>query len=77
MNLRPGVADGYPDSVYAVTSPPSIYKDLVIAGAEVPESPGHGPRGDVRAFDIRTGRLVWQFHTVPLPGEPGHVRQHE
>ncbi len=72
VNLRPGVADGYPDAVYAVTSPPSIYKDLVIAGAEVPESPGHGPRGDVRAFDIRTGRLVWQFHTVPLPGEPGH-----
>lgn len=72
VNLRQGVADKYPGSVYAVTSPPAIYHDLVITGAEVPESPGHGPRGDVRAWDIHTGKLEWTFHTVPLPGEPGH-----
>src|SRR5581483_7539026 len=31
----------------------------------------HGPSGDARAFDARTGKLVWRFHTVPQPGEPG------
>jgi quinoprotein glucose dehydrogenase len=72
VNLRSGVADGFPDSVYAVTSPPAIYRDLVITGAEVPERPGSGPSGDVRAWDIRSGKLVWQFHTIPRPGEPGH-----
>jgi membrane-bound PQQ-dependent dehydrogenase (glucose/quinate/shikimate family) len=72
VNLRRGVADGFPDATYAVTSPPAIYQDLVITGAELPESPGHGPSGDVRAWDIRTGKLVWTFHTVPRPGEPGH-----
>jgi quinoprotein glucose dehydrogenase len=72
VNLRAGVADRFPDAVYAVTSPPAIYRDLVITGAEVPERPGSGPSGDVRAWDVRSGKLVWQFHTIPQPGEPGH-----
>jgi glucose dehydrogenase len=57
---------------YSVTSPPAVYGDLVITGAEVPEWPARGPSGDVRAFDIRTGEMLWRFHTVPRPGEPGH-----
>jgi membrane-bound PQQ-dependent dehydrogenase (glucose/quinate/shikimate family) len=72
VNLRAGVADRFPDAVYAVTSPPAIYRDLVITGAEVPERPGRGPSGDVRGWDVRSGHLVWQFHTIPQPGEPGH-----
>ncbi|MBV9502703.1 MAG: pyrroloquinoline quinone-dependent dehydrogenase [Acidobacteriaceae bacterium] len=72
VDLRGGVAEGFADSVYAVTSPPAIYQDVVITGAELPESPGRGPYGDVRAWDVRSGKLVWPFHTVPRPGEPGH-----
>ena len=72
VNLRVGVADRFPNSTYAVTSPPAIYRDLVITGALVPEGPGLGPSGDVRAWDARSGKLVWRFHTVPQPGEPGH-----
>lgn len=72
INLRKGVADEFPQANYAITSPPAIFKDLVITGAEVPESPGHGPHGDVRAWDVRSGKLTWTFHTVPRPGEPGH-----
>ncbi len=72
INLRVGVADGWPESHYSVTSPPAIYKDLVVTGASVPEGPSKGPSGDVRAFDVRSGKLVWQFHTVPRPGETGH-----
>jgi quinoprotein glucose dehydrogenase len=37
VDLRTGVADAFPESTYAVTSPPAIYEDLVITGAEVPE----------------------------------------
>jgi glucose dehydrogenase len=72
VNLRAGVADAFPDAEYAVTSPPAIYEDLVITGAAVPEYPSLGPSGGVRAFDVRSGKLVWTFHTIPQPGEAGH-----
>ncbi|HTJ86003.1 MAG TPA: pyrroloquinoline quinone-dependent dehydrogenase [Terriglobales bacterium] len=72
VNLRAGVADEFPDAEYAVTSPPAIFKDLVITGAAVPEYPSKGPSGAVRAFDVHTGKLVWTFHTVPDLGETGH-----
>jgi len=39
INLRAGVADEFPEAEYAVTSPPALYKDLVIVGAAVPEYP--------------------------------------
>jgi len=72
VNLRAGVADAFPDAEYSVTSPPTIYEDLVITGAAVPEYPSLGPGGGVRAFDVRSGKLVWTFHTIPQPGEAGH-----
>src|SRR6185503_13365538 len=71
LDLRPG-ADARPGEMYALTSPPAIYEDLLIVGAAVPEETSQGPSGDVRAFDVRTGREVWRFHTVPRPGEFGH-----
>ena len=72
INLRTGVADAYPRAEYSVTSPPAVYQDLVITGAAVPEYPSKGPSGGVRAFDVRTGKLVWTFRTIPQPGEAGH-----
>jgi len=72
VDLRVGVADAYPGAEYSVTSPPAIYQDLVITGAAVPEYPSKGPSGEVRAFDVRSGKLVWTFHTIPRPGEVGH-----
>jgi len=53
------------------TSPAIIYKDLLITGSAVSEgyegSPGH-----IRAYDVRTGKRRWIFHTVPQPGEFGY-----
>jgi len=72
VNLRTGVADDYPKAHYAITSPPAIYKGLIILGPSVQEGPSKGPSGDPRAFDARTGKLVWRFHAVPRPGEPGN-----
>jgi len=71
VNLRAGVADRFPNATYSITSPPAIYRDLVIVGPNTQEGPTLGPSGDPRAFDARTGKLVWRFHTVPQPGEPG------
>ncbi len=72
VDLRAGLADDYPRAGLAVTSPPSIYRNLAIVGASTPEGPGKGPSGDPRAYDVRTGKLVWRFHLVPHPGEPGN-----
>jgi quinoprotein glucose dehydrogenase len=72
VNLRVGVADAYPNAHYSISSPPAIYKNLIILGPSTPEGPSKGPSGDTRAFDAKTGKLVWRFHTVPQPGEPGN-----
>ncbi len=72
VDLREGVADDFPLASYSVTSPPAIYKDLLIVGGSTQEGPSQGPSGDPRAFSVRTGKLVWRFHTVPRPGEPGN-----
>ncbi len=71
IDLRPG-ADARQGEAYGVTSAPAVFGDLVITGAMVPEGVPRGPAGDVRAFDVRSGREVWRFRTVPRPGEYGH-----
>lgn len=48
---------------------PSIYRRVAIIGANVGENPV-GPPGNPRAFDVVTGRRLWEFQTVPRPGEP-------
>ncbi len=53
-----------------LTSPISVYKDLLIVNGRLAENLPASP-GDVRAFDAHTGKLVWTFHTVPHAGEPG------
>ena len=62
--------ENFTRAAYAITSPPAIYRDLVIVGPSTQESPSAGPSGNPRAYDARTGKLVWRFHTVPQPGEP-------
>jgi quinoprotein glucose dehydrogenase len=52
-------------------SPPTVYKNVLIAGANTAEMQ-RGDPGDSRAFDARTGEKLWEFHTVPRPGETGH-----
>jgi quinoprotein glucose dehydrogenase len=65
------------DATYSLLSAPTIYKNLIIIGAGTGEgaggsNAGTGPAGDTRAWDARTGKLVWTFHTVPRPGEFGY-----
>ena len=53
------------------TSPGVLFGDLFIIGAEVSELYGAEP-GYIRAYDVRSGDLVWTFHTLPKPGEFGY-----
>ena len=53
-------------------SPPTVYRNLLFVGANVPEIQSPGLPGDTRAYDARTGAKVWDFHSVPQPGEAGH-----
>ncbi len=59
---------------YTNTSPPVVYRDLVILGNGVGDRLvyRHDPPGDVRAFDARTGKTVWTFRPIPRPREHGH-----
>ena len=72
VDLHLGVADKFPKASYAISSPPTIYRDVVIVGPATQEGPSLGPSGDPRGYDVRTGKLLWTFHTVPRPGEPGN-----
>ena len=54
-------------------SPPVIFEDLlVIGGGSGSEGPAPAAPGHIRAYDVRTGRRRWIFHTIPHPGEFGH-----
>jgi glucose dehydrogenase len=52
-------------------SPGRVFENLIIVGSATNQGYGSAP-GDIRAFDVRTGKLVWTFHTIPRPGEFGY-----
>jgi quinoprotein glucose dehydrogenase len=64
----PEILQGLPGS-NGLGSPPIMYKNLIITGGRTQENPPRGPAGDVRAWDIRTGKLAWTFHSIPRAGE--------
>ena len=69
--LDPGFGkEGIVDITVPWYGVPAVYKNVVLLGATVGEIP-IGPPGDSRAYDARTGKKLWDFHTIPQPGEPG------
>lgn len=54
------------------TTPGVIYRDLLILGTRVGEGPAPSAPGHLRAYDVRTGKQRWIFHTIPQPGEVGY-----
>jgi quinoprotein glucose dehydrogenase len=58
---------------YTMSSPPVIVRGVIVVGSSVMDWWGHrpSPPGDVRGFDVVSGRLLWTFHTVAQAGEPG------
>jgi quinoprotein glucose dehydrogenase len=71
IDLRDNLSRKDPDPFVSLTSPVVIYKDMFIAGGRNSETLPAAP-GDVRAFDVRTGKVRWAFHTIPQPGEVGY-----
>ena len=72
VDLREGLGRD-PKKIGSVQSgtPGRVFENLIIMGS----APGEGydsPPGDLRAYDVHTGKLVWTFHTVPRPGEFGY-----
>ena len=72
VDLREGLGRD-PKAIARVQSgtPGKVFENLILLGS----APGEGyfsPPGDLRAFDVTTGQVVWQFHTVPHPGEFGY-----
>jgi len=73
VDLHEGLSIGFDATNLSVTatSPGIAYKNVLILGSSVSEGSGSAP-GYVRGFDIISGKLLWTFHTIPLPGEFGY-----
>ena len=58
---------------YNINSPPTVCRDTIVVGSAVNDNPHtkQMPPGDVRGYDVRTGRMKWIFHTIPQAGEYG------
>jgi len=70
VDLKEGL-ERDPETIFNVqsVSPPRVWHDTLLVGSAPGEEYG-SPVGDIRAFDLHTGKLVWQFHTIPTPDEP-------
>ncbi|MBI4165297.1 MAG: PQQ-binding-like beta-propeller repeat protein [Acidobacteria bacterium] len=71
IDLREGLGRNPETVTVSINTPGIIYKDLLIMGSLVSEDLPAAP-GDIRAIDVRTGKLRWIFHTIPHPGELGY-----
>lgn len=71
IDLREGLGREPRSLNVSLTTPGVIYRDLLIVGSVTGEALPAAP-GDVRAYDVRTGKLRWSFHTIPHPGEFGY-----
>jgi len=72
VDLRRGLGRDINGLFYSVTTPGAVYEDLLVLGSIVDEGPEPSAPGHVRAFDVRTGKTAWIFHTIPQRGEFGN-----
>lgn len=71
VNLNEGVRDDPEKISVSLSTPGRIFKDLIIIGLRTPDFYG-APPGYIRAYNCKSGKLEWTFHTIPLPGEIGY-----
>lgn len=72
VDLRLGVDRDIGGAHFRVSTPGVIYRGLVILGSHVGEGPQPSAPGHIRAYNVRTGKRAWIFHTIPHPGEFGY-----
>ncbi len=71
VDLREGLGRPAKEISVSASTPGVVFEDVLIIGSTVPEQLPSAP-GDIRAYEIATGKLRWSFHTIPHPGEPGY-----
>src|SRR6478609_2408148 len=71
VSLKEGLGERASKLMVLSNTPGVIYKNLIIMGSRVHEGPIAAP-GYLRAFDVKSGKLAWVFHTIPQPGEAGY-----
>lgn len=71
VDLREGLGREPQGLMIGLNTPGVVFENLLIVGGRVSEGSGAAP-GHIRAYDARTGEIVWTFHTIPQPGEPGY-----
>lgn len=82
LDLKVGVVKGVNQQIdletgeIGIHSTPAVVGDIVIVGSSFREgatvATHNNTKGLVRAFDVRTGKQIWRFNTIPNPGEYGH-----
>ena len=72
VDLKEGLGREAGDLYLTANTPGVIFGDLLIMGMRLGEGPAPAAPGPIRAYNVRTGELVWRFNTMPQPGEPGH-----
>ncbi|OIN60564.1 outer membrane protein assembly factor BamB family protein [Arsenicibacter rosenii] len=71
VDLHTGLPAIAKDKFIISNTPGTLFGDLIIMPLRLSEEADAAP-GDIRAFNVRTGKLAWSFHTIPYPGEPGY-----
>ena len=71
IDMRQNLSRDSAELYVSLTTPGVIYRDTIITGFRTAESAPAAP-GDIRAFDVRTGKLRWAFRTIPKPGDAGY-----
>jgi quinoprotein glucose dehydrogenase len=71
VDLHTGLPEIAQNKFIISNTPGAIFEDLIIMPVRVSEDVDAAP-GDIRAFNVKTGKLVWTFHTIPHPGEFGY-----
>ncbi len=70
-DLHTGLPEIAQNKFIISNTPGTIFEDLIVMPVRLSEGADAAP-GDIRAFNVKTGKLVWSFHTIPYPGEFGY-----
>jgi quinoprotein glucose dehydrogenase len=71
VDLHTGLPKIAQEKFVMSNTPGTIFEDLIVMPVRLSEGSDAAP-GDLRAFNVKTGKLVWTFHTIPYPGEFGY-----
>ncbi|HTL56765.1 MAG TPA: PQQ-binding-like beta-propeller repeat protein [Candidatus Limnocylindrales bacterium] len=72
VDIKDGLGRDVSKLFVSSTTPGAVFQNLLFLPMRLGEGPAPAAPGHLRAFDLRTGKIVWTFHTIPYPGEPGY-----